>query len=159
MQITELNTQDVRQFILNNFDGVYETAAWSETTFFYNPEHLFARGTYFATIKEKDGDNDKASNLDRSGIWRLNIGIPKQLFLQHFGNPPKRPAKGQAIVGPWDFTEINQITPHPVYGWMSWISVLNPTAETFEICKPFLREAHKKAQAAFTKRKKAMATR
>ena len=154
MQTTELNIKDVIQFIQNNFDDVYETAVWGETTFFYNPELLFTRGTYFATIKEKDGDNDHSSNLNRSGIWRLNIGIPKPLFLQHFGNPPKRPAKGEAIDGPWNFTEINQITPHPVYGWMSWVSVLNPTVETFEICQPFLWEAYKKAQIAFNKRKK-----
>lgn len=156
MQITKFTTQDIAQFIRNNFDGVYETAAWGETTFFYNPGRLFPRGTYFATIKEKDGDNDKASNLDRPEIWRLNIGIPKPIFLQHFGQPPKRPTKGKVIKGSWDFTEINQITPHPVYGWMNWISVLNPTVETFEVCKLFLREAHKKAQSTFNKRKKVM---
>lgn len=154
MLATKLESRDVAQYILSNYDGVCETVAWGETTFFYNPNHLFARGTYFATIKEKDGANDKASNLNRPEVFRLNIGIPKPLFIQHFGHPPKRPAKGNVIEGTWDFTKVDQIIPHPVYGWMSWVAVLNPSIATFEKCKPLLEESYGKARCSFEKRKK-----
>jgi hypothetical protein len=31
-----------------------------------------------------------------------------------------------------DFTALDQIMPHPVYGQMFWVCVLNPSPETFE---------------------------
>ena len=36
---------------------------------------ILKRGIYFCTIKEKDGDNDKASNLHRYAVFRVNFGI------------------------------------------------------------------------------------
>ena len=37
-----------------------------------------------------------------------------------------------------DFSQRDRILPHPVYGWMCWIAVLNPSHETFEEVKPLL---------------------
>lgn len=45
-------------------------------------------------MKEKDGENDKGSALDRDGIYRVNLGMRKQTFLNMFNAVPKRPAKG-----------------------------------------------------------------
>ena len=42
--------------------------------------------------------------------------------------------------------------PHPVYGWMSWVCVLNPSAETFKTMQPLLAEAYDLAVAKFAKR-------
>jgi hypothetical protein len=103
-------------------------------------------------LKEKDGENDRASALDRPGIWRMNFGLPRKAFLQLFGHVPARPGKGGVIEGPWDFTACDQLTPHPVYGWMSWVAILNPTAENFETLKPLIAQAHGKAAATFNKR-------
>jgi hypothetical protein len=30
------------------------------------------------TIKEKDGENDKSSNLNRDGVFRVNFRFPKK---------------------------------------------------------------------------------
>ena len=144
--------EDVHRFITSTLDGVNPVSAWGETAYFYNPGGVLKRGTYFATIKDKDGDNDRASGLDRDGIWRLNIGIGSQAFLAMFRHKPARPAKGGVIEGPWDFTEIDRIMPHPVYGWMGWIAVLNPGAATFETCKPLITAAHQRAADSFSKR-------
>lgn len=139
-------------FLLTKLEGVSPQRTWGETAYFYNPGNLLKRGTYFATIKEKDGENDKSSNLDREGVWRLNIGVPKPVFEQLFGHPPARPAKGGIVEGPWDFTEFDVLMPHPVYGWMSWLAINSPSPQSFEQCKPLLLEAHGKAKSLFEKR-------
>ena len=138
--------------LLNRYEGTVAVEAWGETSLFYNPGKLLPRGVYFATIKQKDGANDQASHLDRKGVFRLNAGTSKALFRDMFGPPPARPAKGCAVVGPWDFTKLNTPTPHPVYGWMSWIAVLNPTADTLETLRPVIDAAYEKAVTSFGKR-------
>lgn len=131
---------------------VVAKASWGETAFFYNPDNRLKNGTYFATIKEKDGENDSASDLTARGLWRLNIGIQKATFIALFGSPPKRPGKGMTIEGPWDFTARDMIMPHPVYGWMSWVAVIAPSQETWQTCLPLIADAHQRAKATFEKR-------
>jgi len=53
----------------------------------------------------------------------------------------------------YDFTEVDKIIPHPVYAWMGWISVLNPSIETFETLKTFIEEAYGFSKEKFSKRK------
>ena len=134
------------------FPGTIAINAWGETSLFYNPGQLLPRGVYFATVKQKDGDNDRASHLHRDGVFRFNLGTSKPLFLERFGSPPSRPGKGQAIEGPWDFTRLDLITPHPVYGWMSWVSVLNPSSGTMTEMDDMIEAAFIKAKTAFDKK-------
>ncbi|MFC3853232.1 DUF6194 family protein [Salinispirillum marinum] len=51
-----------------------------------------------------------------------------------------------------DFTALNELMPHPIYGWMSWVQVLNPSASTFESIRPLIAEAHAKAIIKFNKK-------
>lgn len=145
-------TPETATTYLAALDGTVPVETWGEVAFFYNPGQQLKRGTYFATIKAKDGENDRASALDRDGVWRLNVGIPPALFETRFGPRPARPVKGGVVTGPWDFTALDQLMPHPVYGWMGWIAVNNPSAQTFEACLPLIKAAHKKAATAFAKR-------
>ncbi|WP_343035315.1 DUF6194 family protein [Parasulfitobacter algicola] len=46
-------------------------------------------------------------------------------YLELFGPPTPRLGKGGVIEGNWHFTAKNTLTPHPIYGWMSWFSILN----------------------------------
>ena len=140
---------------VSSMPGVVPKAAWGETSYFYNPGHRFERGTYFATIKDHDGANDRASRLDRPGVWRLNMGVAKERYVALFGPPPPRPDRARTIEGDWDFTMLDTITPHPVYGWMGWIAVLNPSASTWARCRPLIESAHGRARATFDKRVKA----
>lgn len=151
-----MEIEEVHAFIMDNLDGVVPLTTWGETAYFYNPGQVLKRGAYFATIKEKNGENDKSSRLDRDGVWRLNMGVTKATFFKVFGHTPVRPAKGCIIEGPWDFAELNKLTPHPIYGWMSWMSVLNPDVSTFEICKPLILNAHQRASQTFAKRMKVL---
>lgn len=147
-----IEIETVHRFITQELEGVVPKDAWGETSYFYNPGRVFDRGTYFATIKQKDGENDRASNLDREGVWRLNMGVSKGAYFELFGPPPPRPGKGGIVDGGWDFTAKDQLTPHPIYGWMSWLSVLNPSNETWEKCRLLLSGAHMRAQGNFEKR-------
>lgn len=85
-----MHIKDIENYILKHYDHVNPTNAWGEKSFFINPEQKLKRGAYFATLKQKDGENDKASLLNRNNIYRLNIGIDKKCFLTIFSTLPTR---------------------------------------------------------------------
>ncbi|MDY6883606.1 MAG: DUF6194 family protein [Pseudomonadota bacterium] len=147
-----MQPEDIIDEIVSLFDGVEPKASWGETSLFYNPGRALPNGVYFCTIKEKNGDNDKASKLDRLGVFRLSIGTNKETYERHFGPRPKRPAKGGIIDTGHDFAALNELMPHPIYGWMSWVQVLSPTRDTFDEVRPLLLEAHQSAVEKFNKK-------
>ena len=81
------------------------------------------------------------------------MGIRKYTFFKMFGNIPKRPAKGCVVDMDYDFSSINKVMPHPVYAWMGWIRILNPSEENFEKLKPLIEEAYNYANEKYLKRK------
>lgn len=137
-----MNKEAIADFLLRTFAGLKLIDAWGEASFFYNPDLVSPRGTYFCTIKEKDGDNDRASRLDRPGVFRLNFGLSKPTFVKLFGSIPKRPGKGEIIQGPYDFTKLDVLCPHPVYGWMCWVAIVNPSEGSFLQLEGLLRESY-----------------
>ncbi|WP_238917830.1 DUF6194 family protein [Clostridium sp. YIM B02555] len=54
--------------------------SWGKKCIFYNPQNLLKSGMYILTIKEKDGKNNKACNLNRENTFRVNLGLRKQTF-------------------------------------------------------------------------------
>jgi Family of unknown function (DUF6194) len=44
-----------------------------------------------------------------------------------------------------DFTALDVLMPHPVYGQNHWVCVLNPSNATFEDIKPLIDEAYRVA--------------
>lgn len=147
-----MQPKNIIEKIVNEFDGVIPKASWGETSLFYNPGKLLPNGVYFCTIKEKNGDNDKASDLDREGIYRLSIGISKESYELLFGTKPRRPGKGDIIDTGHDFTRTNILMPHPIYGWMSWVQILNPSESRFNEILSLIGEAHKNAVSKFNKK-------
>lgn len=111
--------------------------------FFYNPNNLSPRGTYFCTIKENDGENDKASALHRDKVFRFNFGITRPTFLKLFGTVPTRPSKGGVINGSYDFTKLDTLYPHPVYGWMCWVAIINPSEQSFKELETLISESYR----------------
>jgi hypothetical protein len=108
--------------------------AWGDTFFIYDPDRNLddTRRFPFATIVTKDyGDFDNASNLDRPGIFRLNIGVNKETFARLF-----------SVEAQHDFTALDVLMPHPVYGSNHFVCVLNPSDSTFEALRPLLHEAY-----------------
>jgi len=121
-----MTPKDIENYIIKNFEGVIPKSSWGETSFFYNPNKALPNGVYFCTIKEQDGKNDKASSLNRDNVFRFSIGISRDSFYKLFETKFKRPSKGEIIKSDFDFKTLDTITPHPIYGWMSWICILNP---------------------------------
>lgn len=148
-----MTADEILNYCLENFEGTVLVNSWGERGVFYNPDRKLKRGVYILTIKEKDGDNDKGSQLDRENVYRVNIGIRKDTFIEMFGSIPKRPGKGCIVDMEYDFSTIDTILPHPVYAWMGWICSLNPSEETFARLKPFITEAYEYAKEKYIKRK------
>ena len=151
-----MNETEMSRYITDTFEGVDVVVTEDNSFFFYNPDinlppdHMFP----FATIMTND-INDQFSNLNRATISRLNIGVSKQTFQSLFGLQ-ERPSDTENLSesddndSNFDFTVLDQLMPHPVYGRMHWVCVLNPGQETFETkVQPLLEEAYKSAVSKF----------
>lgn len=148
-----MTIDNVLKYCTSNLDGVELNKNWGEKAIFYNPQGTLKKGVYILTIKEKDGQNDKSSNLNRDNTFRVNIGIRKNTFKNLFSFIPSRPTAGGVVDMNYDFTKLDTLMPHPVYAWMGWICVINPSNETFEKLKPLIQESYVFAQEKFKKRK------
>jgi len=143
---------DVQQTILHEYEGLVPIQSWGETSLFYNPARALQRGTYFCTLKDHDGLNDQASALSRPGVYRLSFGVAPNTYGGLFGPRPIRPRKGDVVQGPWDFKALDRLTPHPVYAWMGWLAILNPSPQSFDALRPLVSDAHRRAELTFRRR-------
>ena len=90
----------------------------------------------YATLVTTD-EHDDASDLERPGVFRLNLGVDRETFEQIAANDPEP-----------DFTALDRLLPHPVYGQQHWISILNPSDDTFrDTVVPLLALAHDRLAA------------
>jgi hypothetical protein len=122
----------LREYIVTSFPDIIVVDASGGTFFFTDPAKKFL----FATLVTSD-EYDQASDLTRPGVYRLNIGISKGTFGNLFV-PDRSNASGYV----YDFKALDRIMPHPFYGKMYWVCVLNPSAETFETVKRLLAEGY-----------------
>jgi hypothetical protein len=128
--------------------------AFGDTFFIYDPDRTLApkHRFPFATIVTKDyGDFDRASNLNRPGVIRLNIGVSKDTYRSLFGVQLSPPGTGGVVSTGHDFTVLDQLLPHPVYASQSWVCILNPSDATFESVRLLLAEAYDLAVRRFAK--------
>jgi hypothetical protein len=148
-----MNAKQLENRILDNYQGMIVTDAYRERSFFYNPDGSLPKGIYFATIKESDGQNDKASNLDREGVYRFSIGVGKKQYHQLFGDIPKRPAKGEIVNLDFDFTITGVLMPHPIYAWLGWVCINNPDNQNLDLLKHLLDISYENVLTKFAKKK------
>jgi hypothetical protein len=153
-----VNEAEISQYINATFEGVDVVTDSGASFFFYNPDsdvppdHKFP----FVTLVTGDDVYDQFSRLDRSGVFRLNIGISKQTFRTLFGEP-KLPSGSTAESDPndsdYDFTVQDKVMPHPVYGRMYWVCILNPGDKTFATdVQPLLAEAYEQAVGKYNRK-------
>ncbi|MGX9758598.1 DUF6194 family protein [Clostridioides difficile] len=147
-----MKAEDIFNYCVSNLDDVVLTDNWGERGIFYNPNGVLKKGVYVLTIKEKDGTNDKSSSLNRTNVYRVNVKLKKETFINMFDYIPKRPSAGQIVNMDFDFTKMDIIMPHPVYAWMTWACVLNPSEKTFEELKIIIQESYNLAKEKFAKR-------
>jgi hypothetical protein len=149
----QMDQASIIKYIADTFAGVdvvspTEGVGAGDTFFSYDPErnlepkHRFP----FATIVTKDyGEFDRASNLDRPGVFRLNVGVGKDTYRSLFGPQPSPPGEAGVVDTGHDFAALDQLMPHPAYGHLSWVCVLNPSDATFSAVRPLLAEAYELA--------------
>jgi hypothetical protein len=124
----------INRYIVTTYPETDVVAIPSATFFSLDPERHFPN---FATIVEND-DHDQASDLSRPGIFRLNLGVDRPTFerIAHEAGPQP------------DYTALDTLLPHPVYARQRWISILNPSAVTFNtVVIPLIALAHDRLAA------------
>jgi Family of unknown function (DUF6194) len=144
-----VNEAEIIQYITEMFEGVDVVTDSGNSFFFYNPDKNVPPDHRFPFVTLVTSDlYDQFSNLNRPSVFRLNIGIGKQTFRSLFGEPALLSDRDSAAINGenasgYDFTVLDRIMPHPVYGRMSWVCVLNPSDETFETnVRQLLAEAY-----------------
>ena len=57
---------------------------------------------------------------------------------------------------PADKSPLDKLMPHPIYGWMTWVCVLNPTLKTIELIEAdgWFEEAYRSAVSTINKKLK-----
>jgi hypothetical protein len=133
----------IMSYITDTFENVEATVNLGYTFFFYRDNHMHA----FATIASTGNEYEKISNLERPGVYRLNIGVSRETFQSLFG-------KGKIDVSDYNFTALDTIMPHPDYSSLSFICVLSPSEATFERIRPMLAEAYDIARKRYNTRNK-----
>jgi hypothetical protein len=122
--------------------------AWGDSFFLYDPDGRARERsgfTPFATLVTKDYPGfDSDSDLDRPGVFRVNVAVGRALFEEEVGHAPAAHAEHREA---FDFTELDRILPHPSYAAQGWVSVLNPAERTRERLCELLALARERAAA------------
>ncbi|MBL8062308.1 MAG: hypothetical protein JNK32_04770 [Anaerolineales bacterium] len=126
-----MDEAEVIDYIKKAFPEVETLNEYGYEMFFYKSDRKLS----FATLISSDYEYDNVSNLNRPGVFRLNIGISKQTFQSLFG-------KDEVNVKDYDFTTLDVIMPHPEYAQYHFICVLSPSDKTFEKIYSLLAEAY-----------------
>lgn len=134
-----MDEDSIVKYITDTFDGVEVVVASGDSFFVYNPDRTVLPDRWFPFVTLVTSDkHDSFSNLNRPSVFRLNIGVSKQTYGSLFGPQPS----GAGAEGGYDFTALDRIMPHPVYGKMYWVCVLNPSEATSQAVRPLLAEAY-----------------
>ena len=116
--------------------------AWGDSFFFYDPDDSpDDRRMPFTTIVTKDYDGfDEASDLNRPGVFRLNISVGRTALEELIGYPAPEDA-AQAETGRFDYTAFDQLFPHPAYAPQAWVSIINPGENTCDLARSLITGA------------------
>ena len=147
--VKEMTQDDVIEFVTSALEGTVVVVAsedngdpevaWGDTFFFYDPDGV--------TVPERRLDYagfDEASNLNRTGVYRVNAWVGRDTFDQ------KTSSEDASAV---DYAVLDKVIPHPVYGQQSWVSVLSPGRDTADTVKGLLAEAHERARTRYEKQR------
>ncbi len=123
-----MNQSEVEAFVAG-LENVQREDSYGYAMYFVGDDHMVP----FVSIADSDNEYDAVSNLNRDGVYRVNIGVGRATYDSLFGD---REVEGI------DFTAINVFLPHPQYAKQNFICILNPAGENEERTKQYIREAH-----------------
>ncbi|TDQ54337.1 DUF6194 family protein [Actinorugispora endophytica] len=127
-------------------DGSPEIS-WGDVFFYYAPDGVVPKVQPFATVVTKDYPGDRDSRLDRPGAFRVNVSAGSAEFLRWTGREPRDAAPHDT-----DPATADAVLPHPVYGGLGWLAVVDPGPRTAAPVRDLLRTAHHLARARHRRR-------
>ncbi|MEW1827010.1 DUF6194 family protein [Streptomyces sp. NPDC088196] len=126
--------------------GAFPELAWGDAFFYYAPDGRLPQNVQpYGTVVTKNYPDDTASDLDPPGRWRLNIHVGRTAFRELTG-------ESRPLDRSYDYAATDHVVPHPVYGALGWICVVNPGERTGELVVELLRGAHDDARARLARR-------
>jgi hypothetical protein len=127
-------------------DGSPEIS-WGDVFFYYAPDGVVPKSQPFTTIVTKDYPDDHGSRLDRPDTFRLNTFAGTAEFRRWLGHEPKDRAAADV-----DPSTPDVLLPHPVYGTLGWLAIVNPGPRTEQPVRELLETAHRLAQTRYERR-------
>ncbi|MGH8876012.1 MAG: DUF6194 family protein [Stackebrandtia sp.] len=121
-------------------DGTPELA-WGDAFFYYSPDGTVPKTQPFATVVTKNYPDDEGSRLDRPGAFRVNVAAGTAVFTEWVGSKPR-----EAGLDDVDFSVDDVVLPHPVYGGLGWLCVVNPGPNTESALRELLTGAYAAAR-------------
>ncbi|MFF0155229.1 DUF6194 family protein [Micromonospora sp. NPDC005203] len=129
---------DVDQLVASEENGSPE-GAWGDRFFYFGPD----RRQPFATIVEHDVLGfDEASQLDRPGVFRLNLDLGRVEFERLFGFPPGAFEDHRHT---FDFARLDTLVPHPGYALHGFGSIVMPGPQMLPEIDRLIAIAHGRA--------------
>ena len=126
------------QLVASEENGSPE-GSWGDRFFYVGPD----RRQPFATIVEHDVPGfDEASQLDRPGVFRLNLDLGRTEFTRLFGFPPKDFEEHR---DEFDFARLDTVLPHPGYALYGFASIVMPGPQLLPEIDRLLTIAHARA--------------
>lgn len=133
-----MNLEEIADHI-TSLPGVVAAENFGYRFFFYSTEQVLP----FVTLADSDKEYDSVSNLNREGVFRVNIGVGKTTFKTLFPETKE-----------WDYAGLNQFLPHPHYAAQNFLCVLNPAGEILAQTLRYIEEAHGIARGRFEGKRK-----
>lgn len=127
-------------------------SAWGDSFITYDPDGTADRSRWqpFATVVASDYPGfDESSQLDRPGVFRVNVAAGREAFAELLGYPPAAAAER---AGEHDSAAADVWLPHPVYAAQGWVAVVRPAERTSERLWRLLEHTHGRAVARYRTR-------
>jgi hypothetical protein len=134
-------TQAEVEAFVAELENVQREENFGYSFFFVGDDHRLP----FVTIANSDNDFDNVSNLNRDGVFRINIGVSKETFKNLIAEPSSE------LV---DYSVLDVFLPHPHYSRQHFVCILNPFGENVETTKKLIEEAHSIAAARLQRKAK-----
>jgi hypothetical protein len=123
-----MNQSEVEEFVAG-LDNVQREDNFGYVFYFVGDDHRLS----FTTIANSDNEFDSVSNLNREGVFRINIGVSKKTFDLLLTDSSSKNI---------DYSVRNVFLPHPDYAKQHFICILNPSGENVDTTKQLIVEAH-----------------
>jgi hypothetical protein len=135
-----MNQAEVEAFV-GTLDNVQREENFGYSFFFVGDDHVVP----FVSMSDSDNEYDTVSNLNREGVFRVNIGVSRETFESLVGKMPSENI---------DYSVLNVFLPHPEYAKQHFVCILNPSGENTEATKKLILEAHSIATTRLNRRSK-----